>query len=131
MERKPGKEKGWRDMRNITITNGATTLKAILNDTVAAKDFANRLPCTMIGYDSGMDYCCSAVSGLYDPMETQTGWKNGDISLGGGWFALLYGGQEQSSAYRDMMIIGRIADEDLPMVERLPERVSLKISLAE
>ncbi len=118
-------------MRNITITNGATTLKAILNDTVAAKDFANRLPCTMIGYDSGMDYCCSAVSGLYDPMETQTGWKNGDISLGGGWFALLYGGQEQSSAYRDMMIIGRIADEDLPMVERLPERVSLKISLAE
>ena len=102
-----------------------------LNDTVAAKDFAKRLPFTVSGYDSGTDYCCSAASGLYDPMETQTGWKNGDISLGGGWFALLYGGQEQSEGYRDMMIIGHIKDEDLKLVKKLHARVTFKMALAE
>ena len=118
-------------MQNITITDGTTTLRAVLNDTMAAKDFTKRLPFTVSGYDSGMDYCCSAASGLYDPMETQTGWKNGDISLGGGWFALLYGGEEQSSDYRDMMIIGHIRDEDLGLVKKIPQRVTLKVALAE
>ncbi|MGN0255514.1 MAG: cyclophilin-like fold protein [Chordicoccus sp.] len=118
-------------MQNITITDGNTTLRAVLNDTMAARDFVKRLPFTVSGYDSGIDYCCSAASGLYDPMETQTGWKNGDISLGGGWFALLYGGQEQSSDYRDMMIIGHIRDEDLGLVKKLPQRVTLKVSLAQ
>ena len=118
-------------MQNITITDGATTLRAVLNDTVAAKDFAKRLPFTVSGYDSGIDYCCSAASGLYDPMEKQTGWKNGDISLGGGWFTLLYGGQEQSSCYRDMMIIGHIDDEDLGLVKEMSQRVTLRVSPAE
>jgi hypothetical protein len=118
-------------MQNIAITDGTTILRAVLNDTVAAKDFMKRLPFTVSGYDSGTDYCCSAASGLYDPMETQTGWKNGDISLGGGWFALLYGGQEQSSVYRDMMIIGHIRDEDLERVKEFPKRGTLRVSLAE
>ena len=48
-------------MQNITITDGNTTLRAILNDTVAARDFAKRLPVTVTGYDSGVDYCCSAA----------------------------------------------------------------------
>ena len=74
-------------MRAVRITDGTTTLRATLNDTVAAKDFEKRLPFACKGYDSGVDYCCTAASGLFDPAETQTGWKNGDISLGGGWFA--------------------------------------------
>ena len=118
-------------MQNITITDGNTTLRAILNDTVAARDFAKRLPVTVTGYDSGVDYCCSAENGRYDPMETQTGWKNGDISLGSGWFALLYGGQEQSSKYRNMMIIGHLEDGDLEKVKEMPEKVTLRISMAE
>lgn len=131
MERKHSKGAVWKIMQNITITDGTTTLRAVLNDTKAARDFVKRLPFTVSGYDSGIDYCCSAASGLYDPMETQTGWKNGDISLGGGWFALLYGGQEQSSDYRNMMIIGHIRDEDLGLVKKLPQRVTLKVSLTE
>lgn len=118
-------------MREIRITDGKTVLRAVLNDTVAARDFEKRLPFTVSGYDSGIDYCCTAASGLFDPTETQTGWENGDISLGGGWFALLYGGQEQSYGYKNMMIIGHIHDEDLGLMKEMPERVNLTVSLAD
>ncbi len=46
-------------MQNITITSGDTVLRAKLNNTVAAKDFFQRLPLTVSGYDSGIDYCCT------------------------------------------------------------------------
>ena len=48
-----------------------------------------------------------------------------------GWFALLYGGQEQSSKYRNMMIIGHLEDGDLEKVKEMPEKVTLRISMAE
>ena len=114
-------------MRSVVITDGTVKLRALLNDTLAARDFEKRLPFTCIGYDSGIDYCCSAASGIYDPLEMQTGWKNGDISLGGGWFALLYGGEETSEEYRNMMIIGHILEDDLEMVKEMPERVTRTI----
>lgn len=118
-------------MKKILISDGNVLARAVLNDTVAAKDFEKRLPFRCSGYDSGVDYCCTAASGVYDPTETQTGWKNGDISLGGGWFALLYGGEEQSNSYANMMIIGHIDDEDLSIVKEMPSKVNLIISLAE
>ena len=115
-------------MKKVIISDGKVKVRAFLNDTLAAKDFEKRLPFTCSGYDSGMDYCCSAANGLYDPLETQTGWKNGDISLGGGWFALLYGGEERSEEYKDMMIIGHILEDDLELVKNMPERVTLKVT---
>lgn len=118
-------------MQNITITSGNTVLHATLNDTMAAKDFSQRLPLAVSGYDSGIDYCCTAASGVFDPAEMQTGWKNGDISLGGGWFALLYGGQEQSNAYRNMMIIGHILDKDLKLIKTLPEKATFTVAPAQ
>lgn len=114
-------------MRKIIISDGKTILHAELNDTAAAKDFEKRLPFKCSGCDSGVDYCCYAAAGRYDPTELQSGWKNGDISLGGGWFALLYGGEEQSESYKNMMIIGRIDDADLNAVQALPEHVNLTI----
>lgn len=62
-------------MKQIKITDGSTVLGAVLNDTVAAWDFEKRLPLSLSGYDSGMDYCCNAASGRYDPTQTQTGGK--------------------------------------------------------
>lgn len=118
-------------MREIRITDGNTVLRAMLNDTLAAKDFEKRLPFTVSGYDSGIDYCCTAASGLFDPMELQTGWKNGDISLGGGWFSLLYGGEEQSRDYKNIMIIGHIFDEDMKLIKNMPEKVNLTVFLPE
>jgi len=114
-------------MRKICITDGNILLYARLNGSVAAKDFAKRLPCSFSGADSGIDYCCPAANGIYDPLETQIGWKNGDISLGGGWFAILYGGEDQSEEYRDMMIIGHLEEESLNQIQNLPEKVKFYV----
>ncbi len=51
-------------MKEIKITDGTTVIHARLNDTVAAHDFEKRLPCTLSGSDSGMDYCCAATNGV-------------------------------------------------------------------
>ena len=115
-------------MKDIIITDGSVRIRAQLNDTLAARDFEKRLPFTCSGSDYGMDYCCGAANGVYDPTELQTGWKNGDISLCGGWFSLLYGGEEVSAEYKDMMIIGHIHDDDLALVRKMPERVTLTIN---
>lgn len=117
-------------MNRISITDGTTVLYAQLNETLAAKDFIKRLPCRFTGIDSGIDYCCEAANGIFDPLELQDGWKNGDISLGGGWFAILYGGEEKSKSYHDMMIIGHLDEESLAKVNQMPSRVSLKVDLA-
>lgn len=55
-------------MKEIQITDGTTVVHAVLNDTVAAQDFEKHLPCIFIGCDFGMDYCCPAPNGLYDPL---------------------------------------------------------------
>ena len=116
-----------KTMRNVIITDGSVRIRATLNDTLAARDFERRLPFTCNGYDSGTDYCCSAATGLYDPMETQIGWKNGDISLGGGWFTLLYGGEETSGDHKEMMIIGHLYEDDIKLVGQMPEHVTLTV----
>jgi len=56
-------------------------IPATLNDTVTAKAFLKRLPFTVSGTRSAVDYCCRTAYGVFDPTETQSGWKNGDISL--------------------------------------------------
>ena len=106
----------------IVIHAGDVTSPAVLNDTLAAKDFRTRMPFTVSGFRSPVDYCCTADSGEYDPSEEQAGWKNGDISLAGGWFAVLFDGEEQSKAYDHMMIIAHIDEKDLHLVRGLPER---------
>ncbi len=114
----------------ITLKVDNFIIPATLNDTVAAKDFKTRLPFVVSGYRSTFDYCCSAEGGEYDPDEIQSGWKNGDISLGGGWFAILFEGEEQSSSYTDMMIIAHIDDENLHLVKSLPENVTFTVDFA-
>lgn len=117
-------------MTNIKIISGDVVIPAILNDTVAAKDFESRLPFKVTGNDSGIDYCCVAKEGKSNPAERQTGWKNGDINLAGGWFALLYGGEEESESYTDMMIIGHIEKEHLATLKKLPNTAEFVVELA-
>ncbi len=117
-------------MKNIKITAGDVVIPATLNDTIAAKDFETRLPFKTHGSNSGIDICCIAKEGKSDPAEKQTGWKNGDISLADGWLALLYGGEEQSSSYPDMMIIGKIAPEYLDQVANFPGAVNVIVEEA-
>ena len=115
-------------MRRISISDGRTVLYAVLNDTVAARDFARRLPCRMTGTDSGTDYCFPAASGIYDPMETRVGWENGDLCLCGGYFAILYGGAEGSGSCSDMVLIGRLEAPSLKQIEKWPDRVTVKVA---
>ena len=68
-------------MKTIRITDGKTTIRAVLNGTMAAKDLEKRLPFECSGSDSGIDFCCPIPRGIFDPVECQTGWKNGDICL--------------------------------------------------
>ncbi len=116
-------------MDKIIIKAGNVMIPAQLNNTVAARDFKKRLPFTVFGHRSPVDYCCIAESGLYDVDEMQTGWKNGDISLGGGWFAILFDGEEKSDVYKHMMIIAHIDKKDLYLVQNLPENVTFTVEL--
>lgn len=115
----------------IVLKADKIIIPAILNNTVAAEDFKKRLPFTVSGYRAEFDYCCRAESGKYDPKETQNGWKNGDISLAGGWFAVLFGGEEKSQSYSEMMIIAHIDKKDLELVKKLPKNVTFVVELAE
>lgn len=117
-------------MTPIVLEADEVRIPAMLNDTVAAQDFRKRLPFSVSGYRSDVDYCCSAACGIYDPVETQSGWRNGDISLAGGWFAVLFDGEEHSSMYRNMMIIAHIDEADLPAVRELPDEVRFIVDLA-
>ena len=115
----------------ILITADGITIPAILNNTVAAQDFKKRLPFVVSGHRSSVDYCCVAESGNFDPDELQSGWKNGDISLAGGWFAVLFDGEESSARYTNMMIIASIDEKHLDLVKNLPDDVTFKVELAE
>ena len=75
-------------------------VKAPLNQTQAARDLMNRLPLTVMGHNSGVDYCCELKEGDFDEDEKQQGWNDGDISVADGWFAVLHSGQEESAAQR-------------------------------
>ena len=114
----------------LVIRSGDVTVKAKMNDSFAARDFMNRMPLTVKGIDSGVDYCCEMKSGLLDEAEMQDGWKNGDINLSDGWFAILYGGEEQSAQYHQM-IIAHLDDEDNKRIMSLPKEAEFLLSLEE
>lgn len=116
-------------MPDISIRSGSTVLYAALNNTVAARDFAGRLPVKLCGTDSGTDYCCRTANGLFDPMELQEGWSNGDLCLCDGWFSILYAGQEHSSSFHNLMIIGHLREDSLQRVHKLPQKVTLTVEL--
>lgn len=114
----------------LVISSGDVTVNAKMNDSFAARDFMNRMPLTVKGIDSGVDYCCEMKSGLLDEAEMQDGWKNGDINLSDGWFAILYGGEEQSAQYHQM-IIAHLDDEDNKRIMSLPKEAEFLLSLEE
>lgn len=57
--------------------------------------------------------------------------KNGDIDLAGGWFAVLFDGEDKSQQYRGIMIIAHIEEEYLPLVKGLPDMVQFVVELVE
>ena len=114
----------------LVIRCGDVTVKAKMNDSFAARDFMNRLPMTVNGEDSGVGYYCELKDGMVDESELQNGWKNGDISAYGGWFSILYRGEEQSSSYRQM-IIAHLDEEENRKRQTLAKKVQFELSLEE
>jgi Domain of unknown function (DUF369). len=100
-----------------------------LNDTAAAKEFFKRLPVEYAGKRLKDNYCFCAPIGCYDPQETQAGWKNGDISLARGHFRILFDGEEESSQYTGLMVIGHLEEKQRKMIQEFPETLRLKIEV--
>ena len=119
-----------RNVPRLVIRSGNVTVKAKMNGSFAARDFMNRLHMTVTGEDSGVDYCCELEDGAIDETELQDGWRNGDINAYGGWFAILYGGEEQSASYRQM-IIAHLDEADNRRIQTLPKEAVFELSLEE
>jgi hypothetical protein len=115
----------------LVIRSGDVVVRAPLNQTQAAHDLMNRLPLSVSGHDSGVDYCCGLKEGTFDEAEKQQGWTNGDVSVADGWFAILHGGQGDSARYGDQVVMGRIEGEDLRRVQSLSGAYDLLVELAE
>lgn len=117
--------------KKILLKAQITRISAILNGTVAARDFAQRLPLTVSGTRS-LDACCfPAAIGCFDPEETQIGWKSGDIALSGGWLKIFFDGEETSGHSAGVMVIGHISKEDLALIKGLLHHTRLRIEAAE
>lgn len=52
------------------------------------------------------------------------------FSLAGGWFAVLFDGEETSQNNHGMMIIAHIEEEHLQLVRGLPDAVKFVVELA-
>lgn len=107
------------------------SIPATLYNTVAARDFKRRLPLAISGTRSAEGYRFSAAIGCFDPEETQMGWKNGDISIAGGWLRIFSEGEETSANAAGIMVIAHIREKDLCRIKELPHNVCLKIEAAE
>ena len=118
------------NVARLVIRSGDVTVKAPINQTQAARDLMNRLPVTLEGHDSGLDYCCEFKEGAFDEAEKQQGWQNGDISVADGWFAILHSGQEQSQGYR-VMPVAHLSEVDTALIRALPEKATFELSLEE
>lgn len=111
-------------MYEIIIEIDNIEVHAVLNDTLAARDFYSRLPLTLTCIDSGLDYCCEYSTGKYTINEMQRGWKNGDIAWNGGLFSILYEAEQYSFGY-NVMIIGFIDKSALRLFKIFPKEVTM------
>ena len=120
-------------MTDIKLIFGHTTVKATLNDSATARAFAAKLPTTVSVSGTGIDFCGPMPFSLpYEDEQVHHGWTNGDLNYnpGGGWLALLYGGEEDSMRYGDQVIMGRVEGEDLERVSALSGSYDLRIERA-
>lgn len=97
----------------INLRFGATVVAAELNDTDTARSFAEKLPTTIHVGGTGIDFCGQMPFELpYEKSQVGRGWSNGDVNYNpsGGWFALLFDGEEDSDRYGDQVNMGRVTD---------------------
>ena len=113
-------------MVRIQIANQTGTAEALLNDTVAARDFARRLPCTLVavpvedGYEAVTAKCC------YDPMESVDHFASGDLVWSGG--RLLFCARERAVRRPGgIMVIGHMKAGGASWQKLMGEKLSLAV----
>ena len=95
----------------INLRLGATVVTAELNETKTAQAFAKKLPVTIHVSGTSIDFCGQMPFELpYEESQVGRGWTNGDVNYnpGGGWFALLFDDEENSSRYGDQVNMGHV-----------------------
>lgn len=95
----------------IVMRLGEVEVHGVLNDGVAARALAVRLPLTLRMSGTGIDLCGQLPFSLpVDPKSVHRGWSNGDINycLCGGWFALLLDDEENSGRYGEQLTLGHV-----------------------
>ena len=121
-------------MKTINLIFGDTTVKVELNDTDTAQAFYEKLPLTIPVSGTGLDFCGRIPVKLpYEQSQVHNGWTNGDVNYNpqGGWFAVLHSGEAESGIYDDQVVMGRIAEEDLSVVQGLDGSFDLVIEKGE
>ena len=97
--------------RRIVVRLGDVTVRAMLNDTPAARALAERLPLTLRMCASTVG-CCGALplSLPADPVLVHRGWTDGDLNYNpaGGWLAIFFDDERNSMRYGDQLTIGRV-----------------------
>ena len=113
-------------MVRIQIANQTGTAEALLNDTVAARDFARRLPCTLVAVPVEDGYEAVTAKGGYDPMESVDHFASGDLVWSGG--KLLFCARERAVRRPGgIMVIGHMKAGGASWQKLMGEKLSLAV----
>ena len=113
-------------MVRIQIANQTGTAEALLNDTVAARDFARRLPCTLVAVPVEDGYEAVTAKGCYDPMESVDHFASGDLVWSGG--KLLFCARERAVRRPGgIMVIGHMKAGGASWQKLMGEKLSLAV----
>ena len=113
-------------MVRIQIANQTGTAEALLNDTVAARDFARRLPCTLVAVPVEDGYEAVTAKGCYDPMESVDHFASGDLVWSGG--KLLFCARERAVRRPGgIMVIGHMEAGGASWQKLMGEKLSLAV----
>jgi hypothetical protein len=111
----------------IALEADGICLSAVLNDTAAAQDLLRRLPLSVCGRRLNGAYRCGVAIGRFDPLETQFGWRAGDVCLDSGWLSLQLAGRKPSEVHGSTMVVGCLDRESLPLLGTLPDQARFAI----
>ena len=113
-------------MVRIQIANQTGTAEALLNDTVAARDFARRLPCTLVAVPVEDGYEAVTAKGCYDPMESVDHFASGGVVWSGG--KLLFCARERAVRRPGgIMVIGHMKAGEASWQKLMGEKLSLAV----
>ena len=116
---------------DIILNMNGTDIHARLYDNTAAEAFLDLLPYT-VTVSRATDDLCGSFSGEleHDPIEDQDTWSIGEIGWFDGWFTILCD-NEEGMPKRTRTIIGKVDDEDIPVMQSFTGRVEITVTLDE